>query len=265
LDGSGVEPSLLERAQSSLAAVVFEEAKSRLPEGLLANVETVLGHQPAKHGIVAAAESSHAELIAVGARGLGPIERMLLGSVSTSVVHASRVPVLVARPRPNDRQSQPLRVLVAYESASKDAKLAQVIGALEWPEKTVGFAVSVVQSMFAGRVPNWLKERARSEEVETMARAWVAEHEAEIRSKRNEVATFEALLPEPFKSAETMIVEGHPADAILAAIAEKKIDLVIMGAGTPSALERYLMGSTSQTVLNHAPCSALIVRGAALS
>jgi nucleotide-binding universal stress UspA family protein len=260
LDNGSVEPEVLERARASLATAVFQEAKSLLPEALQAGVETILGRQPPKQGIVAAAESSCANLIAVGARGLGPIERLLLGSVSSSVVHAARVPVLVARPRGADRQQQPLQVLVACESVSEDGYLADIIKTLHWPAGTQGFAVSVVQSMFAGSVPTWLEERARSEEVEAMARAWVAEHEAEIKSKRAELAAFTASLPEPFRTTKPIVVEGHPADQILATIAEQKIDLVMMGSRTPSPMERFLVGSASQTVLNHAPCSVLIVR-----
>jgi len=41
------------------------------------------------------AEEIDADLIAVGSRGLGPINRIRLGSVSTRVVRAARDPVLV--------------------------------------------------------------------------------------------------------------------------------------------------------------------------
>jgi nucleotide-binding universal stress UspA family protein len=40
-------------------------------------------------------EEIDADLIAVGSRGMGPIKRLALGSVSTKVVRAAREPVLV--------------------------------------------------------------------------------------------------------------------------------------------------------------------------
>lgn len=260
LDDGAVEPKVLDRARELLAKAVFEEGKSHLPDHLREGAEIILGNQPAKHGILAAAESSGANLIALGARGLGPIERLLLGSVTTSVVYGARVPVLVARPRAAERMGQPLQVLVAYESAKEDGHLASLTQSLHWPADAQGYTVSVVQSMFAGHVPEWLEERARSEEVEAMARAWVTEHELEIKTKRTEVAAFQVELPEAFRTAEPIVVEGHHADKILATIAEKQIDLVVMGAGTPSVMTRFFVGSTSQTVLNHAPCSVLIAR-----
>lgn len=49
--------------------------------------------------IVRAAEAEDSDLIVVGARGLGTLERLALGSVSESVLRHAACPVLVVRPR----------------------------------------------------------------------------------------------------------------------------------------------------------------------
>jgi nucleotide-binding universal stress UspA family protein len=50
--------------------------------------------------IAAACEEAGADLLVAGSRGYGPVMRVLLGSVSTQLVHTAPCPVLVV-PRPS--------------------------------------------------------------------------------------------------------------------------------------------------------------------
>jgi nucleotide-binding universal stress UspA family protein len=58
-------------------------------------VEACFGHPAAE--IVAFAKSSGADLIVVGACGMGTLGDLLLGSVSDRVAHSAPCPVLIAR------------------------------------------------------------------------------------------------------------------------------------------------------------------------
>lgn len=59
---------------------------------------------------------------------------------------------------------------------------------------------------------------------------------------------------------ETLHRVGAPADTILSVARQEGSDLIVLGSHGRSGLQRYLLGSVSEKVLAHAPCSILIVR-----
>ena len=54
--------------------------------------------------------------------------------------------------------------------------------------------------------------------------------------------------------------EGQPADMILTLATEYKVNLIVVGRRGMRALERFLMGSVSTAVINHAKCDVLVVK-----
>jgi nucleotide-binding universal stress UspA family protein len=250
-------PEMRQRARQALADAVFAEARKRLPEPLASEVHTIVGTQQPAHGLIIAADSWRADVIVVGARGLGPIQSMFLGSVSRQVVQAGSVPVLVVRPEsvPSD---PPVRLLLAYASESAQRQ-AQITSLFSWPAGTTGRVIRVVESMLAGPLPAWLEQQARDADCEAMAQAWVQEHANEVQQQREEATAYLQKLPAVFHGHSPIVVEGHPADQILKAIAAEKIDIVIVGKTAGGVLKRMLVGSTSAQILNSAPCSALVV------
>ena len=59
----------------------------------------------------------------------------------------------------------------------------------------------------------------------------------------------------------SLVVEGIPGAEILDAIKKTGAELVILGTRGLSGLQRFLLGSVSEWILEDAPCSVLIVRG----
>jgi len=273
--GGHATEEIQKRALKALAETLFREASAQLPESFRKNLETILGEEPPQHSLVTAAEQWRAELIVLGARGVGPLQRLLVGSVAKVVAHTSNLPVLVVRTPnnkagenggptqealPQEPKSDPLRVLFACDGSQTSNQAGQFANKLHWPPNTKAQLITVIESLLAGDVPEWLKEEAREEETELMARAWVEEHE---KFKQEELHRLEQAcleMPGQFHWNEPLVVEGHPSEQILKAIEEQKADLVVLGARGRGAIARFLLGSTSDTMLNHAPCSVLIVR-----
>ena len=55
----------------------------------------MFGHEAKE--VINFAQKGKFDLIVIGARGRGTIKQMLLGSVSTAIVHSSQIPVLVIK------------------------------------------------------------------------------------------------------------------------------------------------------------------------
>ena len=95
-----LDPDLLGRMQEGAeqeARTMLEELVQRVGKtgGEVAGVHARLGRPDAQ--IVGVADELGAGLIVLGSRGLGPLRRALLGSVSDSVVRHAHCPVLVVR------------------------------------------------------------------------------------------------------------------------------------------------------------------------
>ena len=102
--GSSVRPADYLRAQDAARAQgdrLLEDARN-LARGYAPFTGEVVFGEPSDV-IVRRARELGADLVVVGSRGLGTIDRLLLGSVSSSVAQRAACSVLVARRREADR------------------------------------------------------------------------------------------------------------------------------------------------------------------
>jgi nucleotide-binding universal stress UspA family protein len=59
---------------------------------------------------------------------------------------------------------------------------------------------------------------------------------------------------------KTVIKQGSPAEEIIAAAKKLKADLIVTGSHGRHGAEKFLLGSVSAKVVDHAPCSVLVVK-----
>ena len=88
----GIEPAVVQSAAEKTLAESLAGWQERYPEVTVRRL--VEFEQPARHLLD---QSERAQLVIVGSHGRGGFAGMLLGSVSTAVAQAARVPVIVAR------------------------------------------------------------------------------------------------------------------------------------------------------------------------
>lgn len=195
--------------------------------------------------LVRLAEEVDAELVVVGARGLGAVGTAILGSVSLAVTRHAPCPVLVVKPHP-----RPVgRVVVAVDGSDDAAAAADFVARLTVPPA----AIRVVGVVQPPELPGWSASlpnvRAAIEEV--------------FAERRRSLETVLAEVAGRLGGATTEIMVGPPA-ATLERVAEGgDVDLVVLGARGLGPVKRLLLGSVSERVLRHARCAVLVVKGCA--
>jgi nucleotide-binding universal stress UspA family protein len=62
-------------------------------------------------------------------------------------------------------------------------------------------------------------------------------------------------------SESVSVLVASPKEIILQEAAEWPADWIVLGSNGHGALDRFLLGSTSEAVATHAPCSVEVIRG----
>ena len=220
--------ALIHAGRRALTEAVFEEALSYLPVDWPVKNHTVIGTTDPKQGILDAADEFQADLIVIGAAWFSAIERLLLGSVSRSVAHTARKPVLIVRP-PVDQNQSEMRVLLACESGQTGKRLANVLGRFSWPAGAGALVMHVVENMFGGRIPDWLDAQARNPDAESFVKLWVKDHDEQLAKATQEIRGVCANMPTGLSNAELRIAEGVPEREILETAREMRSDLIVIG------------------------------------
>jgi nucleotide-binding universal stress UspA family protein len=105
-----VVPDLDQVGHKQALAVVDEAAAAARAAGV--EVDTVVRRGFPAQEICALADEEDAQLVVLGSHGWGAMRRAIFGSVSTSVLHHSRRPVLVVPPAATAEAEAPHRAAV---------------------------------------------------------------------------------------------------------------------------------------------------------
>jgi nucleotide-binding universal stress UspA family protein len=212
----------LKEAKLQLATLKLKGAV-RKEQGAIA--PTILKRAPKRDG-----------LLVVGSQGLDALDRFMLGSVSTNLIHHATCPVLVVKD-----DAVPLRrITLATDGSAASAKALAFVVKNFQPDRSSGKAapihVSVIHVMPFIKYPE-LKAAGR--------------HLVEQNLRKLVKAGF---------TAEAVYQLGKPAEEIMKVASKHQADLIVMGAKGLGAIARFLLGSVSTRVVQHSSCSVLVVR-----
>lgn len=223
--------------------------------GLTVTSEIREGHPAAE--IVTAAEHHNADLIIVGSHGLTGFKRFMLGSVSSQVLHSAKRSVLIVRkpeqhcgetqPEPPSGPGHPWRLLMCYDGSPSAEKALEFCLSLEFDDRAAVEMLTVLPMvrMFRQDIRqelNWIwQDKVRSEQ---------AALEIAADRMRTRVSDVTVELTEAGDVGHTILSEGEEFGA----------DLIVLGHKGKGAIEKFLMGSVTPRVAQHACRSVLAVR-----
>ena len=217
----------LKKAKQQLAALKLK-GTVRKEQGPVAPV--ILKRAPKRDG-----------LLVVGSQGLDALDRFLLGSVSTKLIQHAACPVLVVK-----GEAAPLRrIILATDGSDAAATALEFVLTRFQPNRSTGKG---------GRVPMHVSV------IHVMAPSpWLKSQELKEANLKVIDQSVRKLIKAGF-TAEPLYQLGNPAEEIMMVAAKQHADLIVMGAQGLGAMGRFLLGSVSTRVVQHATCAVLVVR-----
>jgi len=189
--------------------------------------------------IVAMAEEQKADLIVMGARGLGPVKERLLGSVSHRILTLAPCAALIVN-GPVKAMTQillPLQGLADAEAAIRFLQLKPFHDAIEVTLLTV----------LPSTQPPWPVDAAAAKKLEERA----------LQSARDYIDGVAERLRAIGYQARGVAVLGTPSAMILQEATKRRSDLILMGTRGRQGITRFVLGSVAHAVLHQMPCPVL--------
>jgi nucleotide-binding universal stress UspA family protein len=201
----------------------------------------------AREQTLKAAEDWRPDLAVFGRRGLGGLERMLLGSVSLAAARHLTCPVLVVHGQPRELH----RIVVGVDGSEEARRAIGFVESLALGPEVEVLLVAVAESML---VPGSLSAAARE-----AFRPFAAEMDKQQLASLREMLGRTVGRLETRTHVRTQTLLGDPAGSLIEE--GTRADLLAVGSRGLGAVRRLLLGTVSEKVLNHASCPVLIVKG----
>ena len=241
-------------AMEKAGAILLRDAarSARLALGQAAigprtKLQTILTHGPIAHTIARTARRLKTDLILMGSRGLSDIQGFLLGSVSRQVAATTPCPLLAVK--------QPLKNLLRVAFAADDSRpsraAARYLRSRILPESATVTILTSVESPVTDFATRYLSESQLAE----LKQPVIERATKLVNTLRDE------FIKDGF-SAVTQIHMDHVIDTIVKHVQASHDQLLVIGSRELTKSERLYLGSVSESLLRHAPCSVLIVRSA---
>lgn len=231
-----VEEAMKEEGES-----LTNRAASLLPPHHGTTEKRMVEGKPAET-ILAVADEIHADMIVMGARGVGQLQEHVIGSVSHRVMTHASCPVFVVKTPIRHLQ----RMLIPIADEEDGQGVVDFLSKnpfRERPEVTVVHVVPFSEPIWpvGAMIPEGFRKDMMS------------------YGKKITNGVVEKLGPLGY-TARGLAVMGSPASAIAQEASASECDLILMRSHARPGISRFLLGSVSHGVVHHTGCSVLILR-----
>lgn len=204
-----------------------------------------------EHVIVETA-SAGSQLVAMATHGRTGIGRMVMGSVTDSVLHEGKMPLLLFHPK-NHRaaMTNPPKTIIVALDGSPLAERALAVG--QYLARAVGARLLLVRVVpiysYALAAPEVIAYGAYPDTV-SLARA---ETRSYLEERERDVATTGL-------KAESLMLEGDPAHELVQLASSTPDSLTVMTTHSRSGIARTILGSVADEVVRRSGTPVLLLR-----
>jgi nucleotide-binding universal stress UspA family protein len=197
------------------------------------------------------AEARGARAIVVGTRGYGALARLVLGSVSRSVVRHGSSSTLVVKGRPRAVR----HLLIGLDGSANARRATEFVAGLRPPRRGRVTLVRVLEPMRVGSI-GLMPAGVRG----VLARELTAVRSEQTRAARRDLAASSVVLKRAGWRVRSAIRWGTPADELFTARRLAGAHVLVVGARGTGGVRRLLLGSVAEVALSRARVPVLVVR-----
>jgi nucleotide-binding universal stress UspA family protein len=246
----GVMDTMNKVAQDVAEERLERLARTKVPKELLE--KTLVEFGPAQVGIPEAARELKIDLIVISTRGHTGLQRILLGSTAARVVRFASCPVLTVRPGAGATK---VRGPTATSGGPTIKRLLVPVLFSEGCDSSIRFATTLARIMNAQLT--LLHVVAPLPLNSSRYIAEVQQYDAEVKlDAKQRLKSLAATLPPDIQS-EVIVRQNTPHLGIIRAARERRCDLITLPTRDLTSLKDFVLGSTAEKVIRHAPCPVL--------
>lgn len=241
-----IQPSHVEAGQAAQETYLSQVAGRLRATGI--EVHHIVSTDPVAQTINVLADEAGVDLVVMSTYGRSGAQRWLIGSEANKIVQLVNIPVLLTRPVPDEGIAAPRleKLLVALDGS-------------DFAERVLPYAMELASSfeseillLSVPEVPAAQMYGALADVVEKLR----VQAETKTRQYLDGVA---AALREDGLSAHTLITGSGPARTIVAISESEATDLIMLATHGRGGLDRLLMGSVAERIVQHAQRPVFLV------